>query len=55
MMGERGFEINHATLNRWVLQYAPQLEQKAKKGSVAKLNTAAAILPPGIRLDSGVL
>jgi putative transposase len=31
MMGERGFEIDHATLNRWVLHYAPLLEQKAKK------------------------
>jgi len=31
MMGERGFKIDHATLNRWVLHYAPLLEQKAKK------------------------
>lgn len=31
MMGERGFEIDHATLNRWVLHYAPLLEQKSRK------------------------
>jgi len=31
MMAERGFEIDHATLNRWVLHYAPLLEKKAKK------------------------
>ena len=31
MMKERGFEIDHATLNRWVLHYAPLLEQKARK------------------------
>ena len=31
MMKERGFEIDHATLNRWVLQYAPLLEQKSRK------------------------
>jgi transposase-like protein len=31
MMAERGFEMDHATLNRWVLHYAPLLEKKAKK------------------------
>jgi len=31
MMAERGFEIDHATLNRWVLHYAPLLEQKSRK------------------------
>ena len=31
MMKERGFEIDHATLNRWVLHYAPLLEKKAQK------------------------
>ncbi len=31
MMKERGFEIDHATLNRWVLEYAPQLEAKSRK------------------------
>lgn len=30
-MSERGFEIDHATLNRWVLHYAPLLEQKSRK------------------------
>ncbi|MAH06434.1 MAG: hypothetical protein CL561_12835 [Alphaproteobacteria bacterium] len=28
---ERSFEIDHATLNRWILHYAPLLEKKAKK------------------------
>jgi len=31
MMKERGFEIDHATLNRWVLHYAPLLEKKSRK------------------------
>lgn len=31
MMGERGFEVDHATLNRWVLHYAPLLEAKSRK------------------------
>ncbi|MEE3322318.1 MAG: IS6 family transposase [Pseudomonadota bacterium] len=31
MMAERGFEIDHATLNRWVLHYTPLLAKKAQK------------------------
>jgi len=31
MMGERGFKIDHATLNRWVLHFAPLLEQRSRK------------------------
>jgi transposase-like protein len=27
MMEERGVEVDHATLNRWVLKYVPLLEQ----------------------------
>ena len=27
MMKERGFDIDHATINRWVLHYAPLLER----------------------------
>ena len=26
MMAERGFDIDHSTLNRWVVYYAPKLE-----------------------------
>jgi putative transposase len=28
MMGEHGVEVDHATLNRWVLKYVPLLEQQ---------------------------
>ena len=34
IMAERGVELDHATLNRWVLKYAPQIaanEQARKK------------------------
>lgn len=31
MMKERGFKIDHATLNRWVLHFAPLLEQKSRQ------------------------
>ena len=27
IMKERGFSVDHSTLNRWVVHYAPQLEQ----------------------------
>ena len=26
MMAERGFSVDHSTINRWVLHYSPQLE-----------------------------
>ncbi len=28
MMQERGIKVNHATINRWVLKYAPQLDKR---------------------------
>ena len=31
MLEERGVEIDHSTLNRWVIFYAPKLAQKLKK------------------------
>ena len=31
MMKERGFTIDHATLNRWFLHYSPLLEEKSRK------------------------
>jgi transposase-like protein len=36
MMEDRGVEVNHSTLNRWVLKYAPLLEQgfRARKRQV---------------------
>jgi putative transposase len=36
MMGERGVEIDHSTLNRWILKYVPLLEKEftAHKRSV---------------------
>ena len=27
MMAERGVHVNHSTINRWVVRYAPQLEK----------------------------
>ncbi len=31
IMVERGVEIDHATLNRWVVRYAPQIAAQAQK------------------------
>jgi hypothetical protein len=30
MMEEHGVEVDHATLNRWVLKYVPLLEQEPR-------------------------
>ena len=27
MMGERGVAVDHSTLNRWVIKYAPEFEK----------------------------
>ena len=38
MLEERGVEVDHSTLNRWVIKYAPLLEQefRARKGPVGR-------------------
>lgn len=38
MMAERGIDVDHSTINRWVLQYSPQLEKnfRNKKNAVGK-------------------
>ena len=30
-MGERGVKVDHATLNRWVIDYSPLIAAEAKK------------------------
>lgn len=30
MMPERGVAVDHATMNRWVLQFAPELDQRIR-------------------------
>lgn len=31
MMLERGLEVDHSTINRWVLKFTPQIEKKFRK------------------------
>ena len=31
MMGERGVAVDHATLNRWVIKYAPEFEKAFRR------------------------
>ena len=31
MMRERGIEVDHSTLNRWVVKYSPELEKEFRK------------------------
>ena len=30
MMAERGIEVDHSTINRWVLKYAPELDKRIR-------------------------
>jgi transposase-like protein len=30
MMGERGVTVDHSTLNRWVLKFAPELDKRIR-------------------------
>ncbi len=32
MMRERGIEVDHATINRWVVKYAPELDKRITYG-----------------------
>ena len=38
MMGERGVTVDHSTLNRWFIKYAPEIEKqfRLRKRSVGK-------------------
>src|ERR1043166_7988757 len=38
MMGERGVAVDHSTLNRWVIKYAPEFEKvfRRRQGSVGR-------------------
>ena len=38
MMGERGVAVDHSTLNRWVIKYAPEVEKQFRRhqGSVGR-------------------
>jgi len=31
MMGERGVAVDHSTLNRWVIKYAPEVEKRFRR------------------------
>ena len=34
VMEERGVQVDHATLNRWVINYSPLISAEAKKANV---------------------
>jgi putative transposase len=42
LMEERGVEVDHSTINRWVIKYSPQLEEafhRRKRGFCRKFCT----------------
>ena len=36
MMSERGVTVDHSTLNRWVIKYAPEFEKAFRRVSAAR-------------------
>src|SRR3954465_1649479 len=38
---ERGLEVDHSTLNRWVLAYAPLIERRLRKSDTAQPSVRA--------------
>ena len=34
LMDERGFTVDHSTINRWVVYYSPQLEKEFRKKKI---------------------
>jgi transposase-like protein len=52
MMGERGVAVDHSTLNRWVIKYAPEIEKQFRchqrpVGRRALVQIFLTILQPG--------
>ncbi|MEF8462545.1 hypothetical protein ABEM24_23065, partial [Escherichia coli] len=37
MLAERGVNVDHSTIYRWVQRYAPEMEKRLRWGTVAKL------------------
>ena len=35
-MGERGVTVDHSTLNRWVIKYAPEVEKAVPSPPVSR-------------------
>jgi transposase-like protein len=38
LMQERGVNVDHATVNRWAIQYAPQLEKEFRNHHKSSVN-----------------
>ncbi len=48
MLAERGVSSDHATVNRWVIEYAPKLEEQFRKSYKKRVGTSW-------RMDESVL
>ena len=57
LMEERGVEVDHSTINRWVIKYSPQLEEAfhRRKRAVWQAGIAAVAACPNITLKLGGL
>lgn len=39
MMAERGFKVDHSTIHRWFIHFAPQLEQAFRQKETEAVQT----------------
>ena len=45
MIKEQGVNLDHSTINRWVLKYAPELEQALKMTYRHEIDNARPVFP----------
>ena len=56
MMGERGVAVDHSTLNRWVIKYAPEFEKafRRRQRPVGRRDISTGSLKNGGRYGSAI-
>ena len=52
LMQERGVNVDHSTVNRWVIKYSPQVKNPAASSGALKTNQRGSVVGPRLfRLD----
>ena len=54
MMHERSIDVDHSTLNRWVLKYAPELDKRIRPHLQLTNDTGARVVLPKL-VGSGII
>ena len=48
IMAERGIDVDHATINRWVIEYGPLLAEEAQKRALLQKLSLVALVKDGL-------